>query len=164
MLCKKSKLIFLTCIVTFIFTGCSSSPKFTSDSEITNREDKKEISAKDKTSEITDTRGSRRVLESTKAIASYYAHKFHGRQTANGEIYDMYALTAAHISYPFNTEVRVTNLTNNKNVVLRINDRKPDTNGRAIDISYRAAELLDMLTAGISQVYIEVLKWGEPIE
>ena len=72
----------------------------------------------------------------------------------------MYEYTAAHISYPFNTIVRVTNLSNNREVVLRINDRKPDTNGRAIDLSLKAAHELRMISDGIVKVKIEVLEWG----
>lgn len=153
------KVFFLINIITLV--GCSSSPRFTNDSESSNRIER----IKDRTSREDEKSYERNnnsvALESTIAIASFYSDKFHGRKTANGETYDMYALTAAHINYPFNTEVRVTNLTNNKSVVLRINDRKPDTNGRAIDLSYRAAELLDMVTSGIAKVQVEVLEWGE---
>lgn len=158
---KKSKLISLTLIAAIFLAGCSSSPRFTTDNENTTRTDRIDKPKPPETDRTPTERENVRVLESSKAIASYYADKFHGRKTANGETYDMYGMTAAHINYPFNTEVRVTNLSNNKFVVLRINDRKPDTNGRAIDLSYRAAELLDMLTAGLAQVNIEVLKWGD---
>ena len=73
----------------------------------------------------------------------------------------MYDLTAAHKTYPFNTIVRVTNLSTGKSVRLRINDRMPDYNPRIIDISYGAAIKLDMLTSGIAEVKLEVLKWGK---
>ena len=73
----------------------------------------------------------------------------------------MYDLTAAHKTYPFNTIVRVTNLSNGKSVKIRVNDRMPDYNPRIIDLSYGAAIKLDMLTSGIAEVKLEVLKWGE---
>jgi len=82
------------------------------------------------------------------------------RQTSNGEIFNMYDLTAAHKTYPFDTIVKVTNLSNGKSVKLRINDRMPDYNPRIIDISYKAAIELDMLVSGIADVKLEVLKWG----
>ncbi len=153
------KVFFL--VITISLIGCSSSPRFTNETGSSNRTQR----IKDNTERVDEKSVERKnnsiVLESTTAIASFYSDKFHGSKTANGETYDMYALTAAHINYPFNTEVRVTNLINNKSVVLRINDRKPDTNGRAIDLSYRAAEILDMITSGLAKVQIEVLKWGE---
>ena len=90
-------------------------------------------------------------------MASYYAHKFHGRRTANGEIYDMEKLTAAHRTLPFNTKVRVTNLSNGKSVVLRINDRGPFKSGRIIDVSLRAARDLGFISDGIVKVRVKAL-------
>jgi len=90
--------------------------------------------------------------------ASYYAHKFHGRTTANGEIYDENKMTAAHKTLPFGTMVRVRNLANGKTVVVRINDRGPFVEGRIIDLSYRAAGELDYITQGIVQVQVETLR------
>ena len=89
--------------------------------------------------------------------ASYYAHRFHGRPTASGEIYDENAMTAAHKSLAFGTRVRVTNRSNGKKVTVRINDRGPFVAGRIIDLSYRAAGELDMITAGVVPVRVEVL-------
>jgi rare lipoprotein A len=90
-------------------------------------------------------------------IASYYAHKFHGRTTASGETYDMMAMTAAHRTLPFGTRVRVVNKENGKAVVVRINDRGPFVEGRVIDVSFRAAEDLDMIQAGLVRCRVEVL-------
>jgi rare lipoprotein A len=89
--------------------------------------------------------------------ASYYDDKFEGRITTNGEVFSQDSLTAAHLSLPFGTKVRVTNLKNNKSVVVRINDRPPDDFKRLIDLSRRAAKKLDMLTDGIAEVRISVL-------
>ncbi|KMQ50768.1 Rare lipoprotein A [Chitinispirillum alkaliphilum] len=88
--------------------------------------------------------------------ASFYADKFHGRQTANGEIFDMHKLTAAHKDLPFNTVVRVTNLNNNRSIVVRINDRGPFVENRVIDLSYRAAQQIGMIEEGIVPVKIEI--------
>jgi len=89
--------------------------------------------------------------------ASYYAMSMKGRSTASGERYDPYEMTAAHPSLPFGTLVRVTNLFNNESVVVRINDRGPKLKSRIIDLSYAAAQKLDMISAGVVQVAIEVL-------
>ena len=101
-----------------------------------------------------------KALKSNIEIASYYSDEFNGKRTANGEIYNMYDYTAAHISYPFNTVIRVTNISNDRTVIVKINDRKPDTNDRAIDLSLKAAHELRMISSGITKVKVEVLEWG----
>lgn len=101
------------------------------------------------------------ALEMETGIASFYADEFNGKKTANGEIYNMNDLTAAHPSYPFNTIVVVTNLKNNKSVQVRINDRMPDFKNRIIDLSFKAAQRIDMINDGIQEVKVEVLEWGK---
>ena len=101
------------------------------------------------------------VVETVTGVASYYADKFHGRLTSNGEIYDMYGLTAAHPSYPHETIIRVTNLSNGKSVVVRVNDRMPYREDRIIDLSYGTAIELDMVEDGITEVKLEILEWGK---
>ncbi len=86
--------------------------------------------------------------------ASYYATKFHGRRTANGEVYDENKMTAAHRTLPFGTRVRVTNITNGKSVVVRINDRGPFHRGRVIDVSRRAARELGFIREGVIRVRV----------
>ena len=93
-------------------------------------------------------------------IASWYGKKFHGRQTANGERYDMYGITAAHRTLPFGTVVLVRNMNNGKELKVRINDRGPFIKGRIIDLSYGAARKLDMIRDGIVPVRIRVVKQG----
>jgi rare lipoprotein A len=93
-------------------------------------------------------------------IASYYADKYNGRQTASGEIYNMYGISAAHPSYPMGTIIKVTNLSNNISLILRINDRMPDFKGRVIDLSLGAARKLDIIQNGTAKVKIDVIKWG----
>ncbi|MDY6906199.1 MAG: septal ring lytic transglycosylase RlpA family protein [Thermodesulfobacteriota bacterium] len=97
-------------------------------------------------------------------LASWYGGKFHGRKTASGETYNMYALTAAHKTLPLGTMVRVTNRKNGKSVVVRINDRGPFVHGRIIDLSYTAAKRLDIVKNGTGKVRIVALdsKTGQP--
>lgn len=87
-------------------------------------------------------------------MASYYGGKFVGKPTASGEIFDASKLTAAHKKLPFGTKVKVTNLSNNKWVIVRINDRGPFVAGRIIDLSEAAAKKIDMLSKGVVKVTI----------
>jgi len=89
--------------------------------------------------------------------ASWYGRKFHGHLTSNGEIYDMYAMSAAHKNLPLPTYVKVTNLANNKSVIVRVNDRGPFHQSRIIDLSYSAAYKLAMLKTGTAQVKITAI-------
>lgn len=89
--------------------------------------------------------------------ASYYGSRFHGRRTANGERFNMNAMTAAHKSLPFGTKVRVTNRRNGKSVVVRINDRGPYAHGRVIDLSKAAASRIGMIHSGTAPVQIDIL-------
>jgi rare lipoprotein A len=90
--------------------------------------------------------------------ASYYAHKFHGRQTANGEIFDMYGMSAAHRELPLGTVIRVTHLGNGRSLELRVNDRGPFIPGRILDLSLGAAQYLDMVKEGVAQIRIDIIK------
>lgn len=90
-------------------------------------------------------------------VASWYGPGFHGRQTANGEIYDQYGLTAAHRTLPLGTWVRVTDVASERAVVVRVNDRGPYVDDRVIDLSLAAAQRIDLVRAGIAPVRIEVL-------
>lgn len=90
-------------------------------------------------------------------MASWYGTKFHGRKTANGEIYDMYAMTAAHKTLPIPSYVRVTHLGNNRSVVVRVNDRGPFHGDRIIDLSYAAAKKLGYQQLGTAQVRVELI-------
>ena len=92
-----------------------------------------------------------------RGIASWYGKKFHGRKTSSGEIYNMYAVTAAHKTLPLGTHLSVTNLNNNQKVIVRVNDRGPFVRGRIIDLSYAAAKKLEMISAGTAPVEIMAL-------
>lgn len=136
--CKIFTLIFLS----FIVFSCSSAKRFSNDNNENSESDN---------------------YLNTIAIgkASYYANEFHGKNTSNGEVYNMNDLTAAHPFYPFNTIVKVTNLSNEKSVIVRINDRMPDFKGRIIDLSLAAAKKIGMVNSGVQKVKIEVIKWGK---
>ncbi|MGB7932985.1 MAG: septal ring lytic transglycosylase RlpA family protein [Gammaproteobacteria bacterium] len=91
-------------------------------------------------------------------MASYYANKFHHRKTASGERFDNNAMTAAHKTLPFGTEVKVTNLNNGESVTIRINDRGPFVKGRIIDLSRAAFSQIADLNRGVAKVEIRVVK------
>lgn len=97
------------------------------------------------------------VAESYTGLASWYGRKFHGRLTASGDRYDMAALTAAHQTLPFGSQVRVTNLANGRSVVVTINDRGPYAEDRVIDLSHAAAQRLGIIEDGVAEVRLEVL-------
>ena len=90
--------------------------------------------------------------------ASYYAMKFQSKKTASGELYDKAKKTAAHKKFPFGTKVKVTNIKNRKNVIVKINDRGPFVKGRIIDLSNSAFSSIANLDAGVIEVKIEVIK------
>mgnify|MGYP001361088407 FL=1 len=90
--------------------------------------------------------------------ASWYGPGFHGRKTANGEVYDQNSFTAAHKSLKFGTLLKITNLKNNKSVVIRINDRGPYINGRDLDLSKAAASELGMVRKGVAKLKVEEIK------
>jgi rare lipoprotein A len=95
-----------------------------------------------------------------RGFASWYGEEFHGRPTSSGETFDMYALSGAHRTLPIPTYVRVTNLTNGRSVVVRVNDRGPfrDPDSRIIDVSYAAALRLDMVREGTASVRVQALE------
>jgi rare lipoprotein A len=97
-----------------------------------------------------------------RGIASWYGKKFHGRKTSNGEIYNMYAMTAAHKTLPIPTYLQVTNLNNGKQVVVRVNDRGPFHENRIIDLSYAAASKLGITGTGTGLVELRAIEPGEP--
>jgi rare lipoprotein A len=140
-----NKLFLLLTVLSLIaLSSCSSTKRFTDDNESTSQQN----------------RFNNPSTEIITGIASYYGKEFQGNKTASGEVFNMYANSAAHKTYPLGTEVRITNLKNNKSVVLKINDRMPIYNNRLIDVSFGAAKELDMLNAGLVKVKVEVLKWG----
>jgi rare lipoprotein A (peptidoglycan hydrolase) len=137
-----------------MLSACASVPRFTSSNS----------RFEDKTPDRFENLDSYRnadVLETIIGVASYYADKYNGLITYNGEVYDMYGLSAAHPTYQMGTVVRVTNLSNNKSVTIKINDRMPFRPDRIIDLSLGCARELDMVNVGITEVKVEVLEWGQ---
>ena len=131
-----------------LVVNCSSSPRYTTGSRSRSNLVKK----------VNSTAKSKKIL---KGISSYYGEDFHGKLTANGEVFDMYGLTAAHKTLPLNTIVRVTNLENKKSLILRINDRGPYVKGRMLDCSYGAALKLGFIGNGTTKVKVEVIELGD---
>lgn len=155
-------------IFVVFFWSCGTTPKFTIKEKPAEKEEETserirykpieiEKEAEPETTEFHNVT----IIETVTGIASFYADDFHGNQTANGEIFNMYGISAAHPTYPSGTIVRVTNLSNNKSQILRINDHMPQHPERVIDLSYGAAQKLDMIDEGLAEVKIEVLKWGD---
>ena len=100
------------------------------------------------------------IAEET-GLASFYAGKFQGRLTANGEVFDTNKLTAAHKTLPFNTIVKVTNLESGDSVLVRINDRGPFVEGRVIDLSRAAAKVINIVGQGIGSVRLDIVRTGD---
>ena len=152
---KSFALIIICCLM----ICCSSSPRYSKSISMK----KVKSSTKDKRNEVINLSKSKRVKHRKLmvGVSSFYAEDFHGKLTANGEVYDMYGLTAAHKTLPLNTICRVTNTSNDNSLILRINDRGPYIKGRILDCSYGAAKKLDFIQEGTTEVKIEVIEWGE---
>lgn len=131
-------------LMVFILQGCTSTARFTSERETGK------VVFRGKKAGATDISG-----DQSTGIASFYGPKFHGLQTASGEVFDMYQFTAAHRQIPFGTRLKVTNLDNGKSVIVRVNDRGPFVKNRVLDLSYAAAKDIDMVTTGVANVKIE---------
>ena len=129
-----AKGILLLAVVALLGSGCASAPR-------------------------SQPAGSASVAQtgSTVGIASYYGKPYHGRKTASGERFNMHELTAAHRTLPFGTNLKVTNLANDRSVVVRVNDRGPFKRDRILDLSMEAARRLQMIGAGTARVRIEPL-------
>ena len=151
----KNYILFFIIIVFISF--CTSAPRYSTESNSAHQKPNR------KPYKDSKNKNNRKVKHKKviNGISSFYAEDFHGKLTANGEVYDMYGLTAAHKTLPLNTICRVTNISNNKSLILRINDRGPYIKGRILDCSYGAAKKLDFITEGTTKVKIEVIEWGD---
>ena len=145
---KKTAFSITSFLCVLFIIHCSHSPRYTGNSGSRYKQ-KKNLKSTPKSN------------NRFKGISSYYGEDFHGKLTANGEVYDMYGLTAAHKTLPLNTIVRVTNLENNKSLILRINDRGPFVKGRILDCSYGAALKLGFIGNGTTNVLVEVIEYGD---
>ena len=131
--------IFLLC---FLLAACESTSVYTSNR---TRPEKRERPSRE------------RPGKTEYMIASWYGNAYHGKQTASGDIYNMYDYTAAHKTLPFGTKLRLTNELNNKEAVVVINDRGPFVAGRDIDVSYKTAQTLDFMNLGVCRLKVEYL-------
>lgn len=145
-----------------LILGCSSAPRF-AEKEAPERGGKAHVRTESGTEESQPARvvPSGKVLLTLEGIVSYYAHDFQGKETSNGETFNMNDLTAAHRTFPFGTKVRVTNLENNKSVIVRVNDRGPYVEGRIMDLSLGAAKEIGLIKTGTTRARLEVLQWGD---
>ena len=164
---------FLIFCSSFLFTGCSTKQTYdyssyrkdTGDKSINNSEAMHRA-----TMRPYNVFGVRyypfvaNVGDDFKGIASWYGPDFHAKKTSNGEIYNMYAMTAAHKTLPMNTVVRVDNLDNGRSTIVRINDRGPFVAGRIIDLSNKAAHEIDMVRKGTARVKVTVLGYNGLID
>jgi rare lipoprotein A len=138
-----------------VISGCSPSPRYTIQKPSPEKAPAYEPGVS-KTPEQPIEKAQRG--KKYRGMATYYAKDFHGKKTANGEVYDMYGLTCAHNTLPFNTWLEVKNLSNGRTVIVRVNDRGPFTKGRILDLSYGAAKEIHMLDDGVQEVEITVLR------
>jgi rare lipoprotein A len=146
------KILFAIIFFAFL-SGCSNSPRYH-----TGPVKSRTVKSSPPSLKTVSKGNYRKVIT---GISSFYAEDFHGKLTANGEVYDMYGLTAAHKTLPLNTIARVTNLENNKSLILRINDRGPYVKGRILDCSYGAAKKLGFINNGTAKVKIEIIEVGD---
>jgi rare lipoprotein A len=149
------EVICLVLLSAFWLFGCSAAARFTN----TGREGSAGTGAAPGTRTTSTPSG--KALLTLEGVASYYSYGFDKKKTASGEIFDKDALTAAHREFPFGTVLRVTNLSNGKEVVVTVNDRGPVNKSRVIDLSEGAAREIGFLQDGTTKVRIEVLKWGQ---
>ena len=144
---RVASIFIIAGICVCLFSSCSSSPRYRRGG-LSVRSSSKIYRKKGRLSEA--------KTHALKGVASYYGSGFHGKKTASGERFDMYGLTAAHRTLPFNTLVKVTNLKNKKFVVVRINDRGPFKKGRIIDLSLEAAKKINLIETGTAKVKLEI--------
>ena len=167
--------LFLTIFLTiFIFTGCSQKSydgniddfyRNTNNPKINNSREMHKYTMRPYTVfGITYYPFVAKLGDEFDGIASWYGPDFHSKKTSNGEIYDMYDMTAAHKTLPMNTVVRVDNQENGRSIIVRINDRGPFVRGRIIDLSNKAARDIDMVGKGTAKVKLTVLGYNGEIE
>lgn len=138
----------LAYILVMLFIGCATAPRYTHDRYM-------------RSSTLDSKKRAMFSVEKDfyqEGTASFYAHDFNGKKTANGEIYNMYDLTCAHKDLPFNTVLLVTNLENGKKVRVRVNDRGPFVHGRIVDLSLAAAKQIGLIQTGTANVRIQKIE------
>ena len=149
--------LYIAFILLFMF-ACTAAPRYNAGNQSVVQQ--KETKKKNKNPSRSNYNANKKKYT---GVSSWYGPQFHGNLTANGEVFDMYGITAAHKEFPLNTVARVTNLDNNKSIILRINDRGPYIDGRILDCSYGAALKLDFSDQGTANVKIEIIEWGDDV-
>ena len=144
----------LYCFIILILFSCVASPRYSSSTH-TNTS-KKHNSTSLKKSTV-------KQGEVIRGVSSWYGPNFHGKLTANGEVYDQYGVTAAHKTLPLGTVARVTNIDNGKSIILRINDRGPYVGDRILDCSYGAAIKLGFKDLGTANVEVKIIELGDGV-
>ena len=144
----------LYCFIILILFSCVASPRYSSSTHKNTPE--KHNSTPLKKSTV-------KQGEVLRGVSSWYGPNFHGKLTANGEVYDQYGVTAAHKTLPLGTVARVTNIDNGKSIILRINDRGPYVGDRILDCSYGAAIKLGFKDLGTANVEIKIIELGDGV-
>ena len=155
-----NKILGLT--ICLLLTSCSVSPRYSSSYSKSNKKATKNYGVK-KTSKNNSKKNDFKAGDIISGISSWYGPNFHGKLTANGEVYDQYGVTAAHKTMPLGTVVKVTNVDNGKSVILRINDRGPYVGNRILDCSYGAATKLGFKDLGTANVEIKIIELGDGV-
>lgn len=158
---KNFKFIISAVIAFTLLSGCASHPRFTDKDTRPQRKKTTEKTSHEAQAGEREVEPELRVGFSWVGYASYYGQKFHGRRTSNGEIYDMNGISMAHKTLPFGTILEVVNLSNNKKLQIRVNDRGPFIPGRDADVSLGAANKLDMVREGVVKVRLTIVSLGE---
>ena len=161
--------ILMYSIAVLVFASCASAPRYgiatppkvkkSSRAALKKNKSKSKAVFIDPKTVNTNVKHKKKMV----GVSSFYAEDFHGKLTANGEIYNQHSLTAAHKTFPLNTKIRVTNLDRltKPSVILKVNDRGPYVGDRILDCSSKAAKKLGFFEQGTANVKIEVLKWGD---
>ena len=144
---------FLPLLIIIILAGCSSNTVYTTGDKSKRKTHKKYNSGNAEVTGKVEFKA-----QETTMVCSYYGKAFHGKPTANGEIFDMFKYTCAHKTLPFDTKIKLTNPDNEKSVVVRVNDRGPFVPGRDLDLSYGAAKKIGLVADGVKELKAEILK------
>ena len=156
--------IFTLVFCSLLFFQCTSAPRYRSQTAPGKHKEKQTQSVFNVKKDSNDPKTTL-LIKGRKHSAifnsSYYGKDFHGRKTANGEVFDMYGYTAAHKTLPLGTFLKVTYIKTGKSIIVKVNDRGPFIKGRDLDLSYGAAKKIGLLNDGVGKVKVAVVKWAE---
>lgn len=157
-----------TSCLALLYGGCTPAPQYTRNSDRPYQQPREQPVVEEEAREQgaslpfhPEPSGGFRQGQLLRGVASYYGPGFHGRLTANGEVYDQNGLTCAHKHLPFNTILEITYLGNGRKVRVRVNDRGPFVHGRIIDLSVGAARALGLMQDGVGEITAEIVRLGE---